>query len=347
MVRQTILLISLLSLFLLTACFALPTEAPVLPPPTITVLEAPILSTVAVARGNVQMIAPIPASYMPAREVRLMFDEGDIPLLGIFVANGDPVQEGDIIAALDLPHIQAELEHHESRRTRLTLELRQLEEQHNLALDLAERSGNPADDLHFIRRRADILQEMSVIDMYIVYLRQLDETRYLRAPISGVASRVAGFTVGMYSQANRLIATITDHDYTAFVVRSPMANYMNPGDNYEMTFGGNTFLMQVVDYSEAGFIRNETFPFEAFLVFIDEPPTLAGTAIGQVLVDLGQVDDVLYIPTTALVRAGDDRTFVYVLENGLRTVRDVVIGLEGNNEVEIVSGLIEGELVVR
>jgi macrolide-specific efflux system membrane fusion protein len=61
---------------------------------------------------------------------------------------------------------------------------------------------------------------------------------------------------------------------------------------------------------------------------------------------LEEAEDVLYVPFNTVKKA-NNRVFVYVLEDGVRMIRDIEIGLEGNMLTEIVSGLFEGEIVIQ
>ena len=334
-----------LTLLFLSACFALPAEAPVLPPPALTVPEAPYFVTVPVSRGTVRTIASPTAVYVPSLEERLTFAENDIPILGIFVSAGDEVQAGDIIAALHLPAIQQDLDNINRRRSRLEFDLQQLSESHALALSLAEISGTPVDDLQFLESRLEILEEMVMLDSRIAYLRRQDEARYLRASMDGVVSQAAVFVDGMLSRSGQIIAIITDNTFTAFVVRSHMAEFMNVGDRFDMTIGVLTYLMEVVDPEVVGFTPGDGSQPEAFLIFVDLPPALRPGIRATVQVVFEEVDDTLYIPRQALRRSAY-RTFVYVLEGDLRLLRDVTIGIEGTTIVEILSGLSEGEQVI-
>ena len=350
--KKLIFLAMLLPMLFLSACFALPAEAIALPPPTLAVPDVPPIPTTSVARGNVQMTAAPWATYLPAREERLHFTETDIPVQGIFVSVGDEVRAGDIIAALYMPEVDAMLDDLLRTQADMQLRLAQVDERRNLALSIAATSGIPVDDTHFLESRASIRADLEILQMDIEYARRLNETRYLRASMDGVVNRVAPFFVDMRSHPRTLVALITDHDYTAFIVAAHVAEFMHPGDYFNMTLESGTFLMQVVDPDEAGFISSGTNIFEAFLVFVDPPPSLRAGERGQVHMLFDEVYDVLYIPASALRRIGDDRTlvidrtFVYVMENGLRSVRDVVIGLEGDYLVEVISGLREGELVI-
>ena len=335
----------LLTLFL-AGCFALPEEAPALPPPTIAVPTIPPIPTAPVARGNVQMTATPQATYVPVREERLYFLVTGVLIEGIFVSAGDEVRAGDVVAALYMPEVVAELEDLLRLQDETQLRLRQVNERRNLALSLAETSGIPVDDTNFLESRANIQAELRLLEMDIDYLRDRYESRFLRATMDGVVGSVATFVVNMRSMSRHTIAVIADHNYTAFIVTTRAAEFMHPGEYFTMTLRGNTFLMQVICPDEAGFERSTVRRYEAFLAFVDSPPALTGGDRGQVHVLFDEVFDVLYIPTPALRRVGHFRTFVYVMENGLRTVREVEVGLEGDRHVEIISGLAEGELVV-
>jgi len=344
--KKLIFSVILLPLLFLSACFALPAEAIVLPPPTLAVPDIPPIPTVHVARGNVQMTASPWATYLPAREERLHFTEIDIPIQGIFVSVGDEVRAGDIIAALYMPEIDAMLDDLLRTQADMQLRLAQVEERRNLAISIAATSGIPVDDTHFLESRTSIRADLEILQMDIEYARRINETRYLRASMDGVVNRVAPFVVDMRSHPRALIALITDNDYTAFIVTAHVAEFMHPGNYFNMTLESGTFLMQVVAPDEAGFISSGTNMFEAFLVFVDPPPTLRTGERGHVHMLFDEVYDVLYIPASALQRINDERTFVYVMENGLRSIRDIVIGLEGDYFIEVISGLEEGELVI-
>jgi len=340
---------SLLLVFFLTGCFALPAAVPILPPPVISMPEPPAFTTVPVSRGTVRMMTSIQVTqHTQASVERLYFAEGGLPLLGIFVSTGDLVQAGDIVAALDMPEIAEDLEIYTRRRARLALALRQVEERLYTALHLAATTGNPVDDLQFIERRADVLAELAVVDMYIAYLRRLDEGRYLRSPVSGIVTEAWNFFYGMQTEAGRAIVLVADqpHDEIVFVARGPMTAYLRPGNYHRMIIENSFYLTRVID----PYVYDITHTTDdAFLVFADAPPILPGRVMGRVELNFMQVDDVLYIPTPIVRRVGG-HTFVYVIEDGLRTMRDVEIGLVGNVGhaiTEVVSGLYEGELVIR
>lgn len=344
----------LLLILFLTGCFAMPAAPAILPPPIVDVPEPPQFTTTPVTRGTVTMRTSVQATQHVQQTVteNLAFAEGGHPLMGIFVTIGDTVQAGDIVAALYAPEIDEDLEIYNRRRDRLTLALQQTEERRATALYLAEASGNPVDDLQFIQDRANILAEIAVVDMYLVYLRRLDEARYLRATIDGIVTEAHNFYHGMESVARRTIVVVAEQagglDDSVFIVRGSGAAYLQPGNYHNMVIDGVSHFMRVVDASYLGIETVGTLD-EAFLVFADFPPVLHGRVMGRVELGIEQAENVLIAPTGAIRWVGE-RSFVYVLENGLRTKRNVQTGFVGNvghANTEIVSGLYEGELVIR
>ena len=77
----------------------------------------------------------------------------------------------------------------------------------------------------------------------------------------------------------------------------------------------------------------------------DPQATLPPNASVNVQIVIGEKRSVLAIPRAALYRDGE-RHFVYVLEEGRARRREVSVGLIGINEVEIASGVKEGDRVI-
>ena len=77
----------------------------------------------------------------------------------------------------------------------------------------------------------------------------------------------------------------------------------------------------------------------------DPQATLPPNASVNVQIVIGEKRSALAIPRAALYRDGE-RHFVYVLEEGRARRREVSVGLIGINEVEIASGVKEGDRVI-
>jgi len=333
-------------LLFLSACFALPIEDPVLPMPVTQAPTARPLRTFTVTRGDVRLYSNLSAFNVPTREERLSFAVDGFTVLGIFVDVGDVVQKGDIIAVLEFPAVQAQLQDALREEEWIRLGLNHVERRHALALRIAEATGKPVDNAHYLAERTYLQQQLRIVGRHIDYLLRANENRYLLAPIDGTITSVVTFYEGMTSNTLRTVAVIADQAQTVFVVRGIDGLQVSSGDRFTLTVNQEPFLAEVIDPVEFGIIRHDELGSDIYLTMIDdgilEP---VGSIHGTIHVERETAQDVLFIPLTAINRSAT-RTFVYVITDGVRTVRDVEIGLWGNNALEITSGLEEGEIVV-
>jgi multidrug efflux pump subunit AcrA (membrane-fusion protein) len=83
-------------------------------------------------------------------------------------------------------------------------------------------------------------------------------------------------------------------------------------------------------------------------ISFDDPTQVAELSIGErieVAILLERHDDVLWLPPAA-IREFNGRLFVVVQEGETQKRLDIKVGLQNENQVEIVSGVSEGQLVV-
>ena len=338
--------ILILAVAVLTGCFAFPIEDPVTPLPIAPVQDARPLRTATVARGDVvRSISPL-AFYVSAREERVSFGANGFRILNIYVTAGDYVQEGDVIATLYKPRVQGDLRAALRLEEWLRLDLSHLNTRHSHALSEARRTGIPFDDVLFGLERTRLEGELALLLAEIEYLNYENEQRYLRSPMDGNIVQVMTFTEGMLSSA-ATVAVIVDASYSVFEVRSYEATtHMEVGDFFTLNVLGVPYNTVVVDPEELGIHRGTARGHEAYLMFVDEAPIFITPPSATLTIVLEVAHDVLYIPVRAVNNAAE-RTFVFVLnELGVRSIRDVEIGLIGGAYAQIISGLREGELVV-
>jgi multidrug efflux pump subunit AcrA (membrane-fusion protein) len=170
----------------------------------------------------------------------------------------------------------------------------------------------------------------------------------LRAPADGVVyglPRAAGEMVA----AGQLVASVTDpdHPHVRCRVDQPDLPRVAPGQRLIVTFNGlpdsqwdGTVRRVGTGLREAG--GREVGEIVGELS--DPVHTLPANAAVDVQVVVAQKRGALTVPRSALRR--DDERYVYVVVHRHAHRRDVTVGLIGLSEVEILSGLHEGEQVV-
>lgn len=358
MKKPLLLLIGFFSLvvlpLLMTGCFALP-EEDVLPlPPMIRLPESAPWQTTPVSRGDVSQHVELIAAYAAPQRVAVQFSQDDLEIAGIFVSSGDMVQEGQIIAALYTPELDEMLEEARLLERRLALEISHLAQRHALSLRIAEETDTPVDDFYYIDSRARMQEELDFLHVKITYLNEQVRESYVVSPISGVVVRAMEFIEGQVSSTRVDVAVIAEADVTAvdvsiFRLSQPGAATIRPGDVFVMTVarGGGAFEVTAtaIDPEEYGIeiLSDTTAPY-VFLVVYGDYPFEYGTR-GRITHVITYAVDVIAVPTR-IVQSVEGRTFVYVMENGVRRLRYVETGFGSPDYTEIISGLEVGELII-
>ena len=345
--KKILLIANCILLILLTACFALPIEEEVLPPPVANMPEARPIRTAPVVRDDVILSTNVRAGYIPAQEATIYFGVAGQRILGVFVTTGDEVYEGDILAELDRPYLFTQIEDTTREEEWALLDLSQLETRHNMALSHAERSGVPVDDSSFINDRRRILGRLAIIRRRLEYLQREIDGLYLRAPFDGVVTWALSITGPTWSYIGQEAVTVADLNRHVFTLPSgPAAAVIRPGMNFEVVIDGEAFAVVAIDPDEHDIPAAQRVNAEAFLLVTDDDlPLVTSHTVAMVHVVLDAAHNVIAVPNMA-VNTLEGRSFVYVLVDDVVVIRDVEIGLEGNSLTEIRYGLQEGEVVV-
>jgi HlyD family secretion protein len=177
----------------------------------------------------------------------------------------------------------------------------------------------------------------------------------VRAPLDGVVYGLP-HAVGETVAPGQLVASVTDpdHPHVRCRVDQPDLPRVAPGQRLIVTFNGlpdrqweGTVERVGTGLREAG--GREVGELVGQLA--DPVHTLPANAAVDVQVVVAQKRGVLSVPRSALRREGDaagggEQRYVYVVVRRRAHRRDVKLGLIGLSEVEILSGLGEGERVI-
>ena len=345
--RISMLLILLTSVVFIQACFALPEEPPALAMPAFVPPPVMEFRIVQAARGDVRNVTRVAAQYTLVTEVSLSFEEAGHPIIGIFVQAGDYVQAGDLVASYGIIGLSEEQEELARTRDNVLLQIRQANERHQLALDIAAESGIPIDDSRYLADIDILMGELEIAQFQLSRVSGLYAGSHLIAPKSGLVTHAMRFTSGMNTTVGSRVVAISDPFNSAFIVRDVhVMPLMTLGEQFYITIEGRDILIEVVCPEERGYGGRPEWANAAFLTIVEDHIFIGPGTTGMLTIVHAEATDVVYIPN-ALLREVGDRTFVYVLEDGIRQIRDVVVGVRGNTTMEIVSGLEEGDDVIQ
>jgi hypothetical protein len=163
--------------------------------------------------------------------------------------------------------------------------------------------------------------------------------------MDGVVYTVAEGLEGSTSKKDEVVMTIVDNASGRFETEEPdYASYFHEGEPVEMkiVYGSASGDYEVVPVDMASWGEKQVF--EVFSGPDNEGIDVGVTATIKVVLD--RHDQVLALPVGAIYHA-DGKPYVYVLdENDFRQIVWIETGLEGDDLVEVTSGLNEGDKVV-
>ena len=328
-------------LILMTGCFPAAEEAPA--PPVIAVANNIEYLTFEVTRGEVMLDRFCTAYTVPSKEEDLSFTLNDLVITGIFVQLGDMVREGDIVAELDHGYFTDELVKVERDKTWADMQLEQLEERYSYDRSQRGVAGFQINENAYTEQRDALNAQLEILRIRKEYLEYEDNLRVLRSPMDGVVTYVTISSIGSKSVIDECVVTIADPSKQIYAIRGGDSALVNIGDILDLTIDGEAYSGRVVEQEEVGISRSVAVP-EKYIVLLNNVAISEDkNATAHIIID--KVEDCLLIPKTVLKQAGA-RMFVYVLKDGIRSIRDIEAGLIGGTVVEVLSGLEEGELVI-
>lgn len=328
-----LLLIAAIGLFalVLAGCDLLPEERVEEVP---TLLEPPPSRTVAypVERGLIVEEIRGLARVSPTLETNLYFTQSG-RVFEVNVEPGDRVSKGDVLIRLETGDLE-----HQLRLAEIDLQAARLR------LERMRTQAAPMDIQ---------LEELALnkSELQVNHLRQRLEAAMLRAPHDGVV-QIVRTRVGELVEEYATLAVVADpaelvlqieirrDDEINKLTRGQRAMVETSRNHWEQ---GSVIQITAADDNPSSFSR-------ARLVHIglDNEEAAAQLNLNDLVstrIAVQERDDALIIPRAAL-REFMGRTYVRVLEGDARREVDVEVGIRTPTEVEILSGLDEGDMVI-
>ena len=304
-----------------SGCYFFPEEEEILDPPTINVAE--VVYSTYTARIKDISSQSITSGYVKSKTTEdCFFTKYTGQLKAIYVKPGDVVEEGQLIAEMNNGAIAFELETQKKR-----VELAELNYRN---------SGLATDKLTYEIEKNTLAQ----------YQDEYDGGR-LYAPISGQISYVANLAPGTEVDPYKSIVSIVKPD-ELFVSAT-----IDPTNNSYSIGADVTITVDSVEYKgvvtrnpqlarEEGATKTDVLQAD----FVGEAPSFAylGT-IADVKIVMATAQQVIVIPKH-LIKTDGERTYVQILKDDVKVEVEVETGISNATEIEIKSGLKEGDLVV-
>ncbi len=305
----------------LSGCYFFPDEEKLLDPPTISADDV-AYSTFTARTKTIENAVNV-TGYVSSRvEKECYFTAYTGRIKNVYVRAGDMVEEGDLIAEMNVGELEYELQIQE-------LKVKAAKLKYNSTLSEAD--------------RLQLEIEQSTLEMYQA---QYDGAK-IYAPISGQVSYVYRINPGTEFDPYKVIAKIVDPNklYISAKYDGDDKTFVK-GDKVTLTVDGDNYE-GVISYT----------PKDAKADGAEEKTTLYADFSGSMptVAYLGSIADIKKVISVSekavviprmLIKTDGDRTFVQVYENGEKTDRDITVGITNATEAEILSGLSVGEQVI-
>jgi RND family efflux transporter MFP subunit len=247
---------------------------------------------------------------------------------------GDRVQAGSVLIKVDDELKQANFEAADVNYQKAKRDLERFE---------SLRKDNSVTDAQIEQAR---LGFKAAEAQYTVARRQLSDTK-ISSPISGIVTNRAP-DIGTMIQPGMIVANVIDISRLKVKVSVSEKDVfrLKAGDSVQAStdiYPGVTFTGTIKSISSKG-DESHTYPVEITLPNSSAHPLKAGMFL-RVYFSSGTERTALTIPRDALVGTMK-KPQVFIVENNLAVLRDVVIGTESADVVEVLSGLNGDELLV-
>ncbi len=319
----------LLLSFLLSGCFLFPREERLLAPP---VMETPEIKyrTIPVKRGTIEDSVRVTGYFVYAQQHSVSYKSMTGRLASIEVDYGDVVDEGDVLAVLEIDNLDTLIKQLEiqKKRAELTLERKEILGSDRLELEIADL------DIQLI--------QLSLDEQFAKEERSL-----LRSPMAGEVIYIANVSEGDFISSYKTMFQVADISELYLSYQGSSLSEFRLGMQVKV-------VIEKADYDGKVIMTPAQFPFDApdsqkrqIIFKVDDLPVdivEKGDSAGVYLI-LEQSEDTLIIPRNQ-IQHYMGRKFVYILEDGIRTERNIQTGIENSTEAEVVKGLEEGELIV-
>lgn len=321
-----------------------------------------VYSLVTAAIGDVTDTETIRCTYKQVKEEEISFPVSGRVVSAVYVADGEEVQKGQLLAELAEAGVKEEIRTLEYTIARNQILLEQSKEdeedelygrwlqfQYQSKLTETDVAAWEADKESIAQKyeylREDYNDTISIARIKLQELEEEIEQSRIYAGMSGTVSYVQTDLEGSTTVKEEVVIRIIDG--TECVFESDSTEYAD-------CFDADT-KAEFLIVTETGAVRCYLTPFDMehwgekmYFAVADEDMELnaeAGSA-GTLKVITARKEQVLNIPLRA-VHVADGQSYVYVVgENNMREVKWIETGMSGDSTVEILSGLEEGEKVI-
>ncbi len=342
---------------ILAGCSVVPKEEEYNTASFVKEYEGEEFSMVTVKRGDVRDFQRINCEYRSSNIQEAELGDWDM-LKEVYVKAGDKVKKDQVLAVLMSEDIDSRIEDVKYQMELKKAAIGQAEKMEQLEIRKQRLVLDDETAIKAIKENydAEISRNTSELEALKEQLKNLKlelRSYQIRADFDGTVTYVNtgiimsnpwerggnGAGRGMKGARNSKILSLTDGAKPYFAAERSSSEYidkLSEGDKITVSSGEDRYETTV------------HFPDEDNVYFLpdDEPENIENGNQATAEYVINERLNVLYLPESAINKMGDGYVVYYEDENGLKSVKEVKVGLSAANRTEIVSGLKFGDSVI-
>lgn len=304
----------------------------------------------------------VTCTYQQTKEQKVSFNVSDRNISQLYVEEGDFVKKGQVLARLSLGDSVSERDElaYKIERNKLLIDAIEENEKNEIAymwMEYEYNTNQTLEDKEAVEQAIKTLQQSNryeiedLEDSILIDSIKLEELQayideaYVYADMPGMVTSIKSNLVGSTSVEGETIMKVIDNTECVFAVDDmKYATCFEENVAVEMTIvsGNSAGTYQLVPYD----MENWTEQLLFSMADGQDDSSIDVGSKGSMTVIIDSRQQVLTMPVSAL-HGANGKYYVYVIgENNMREIKWVEIGLRGKNNVEIISGLKEGEKVI-
>jgi len=309
--------------------------------------DAAVVNVEQVGRKNLNSYLVLNGVVEPERIVEV-YSRLSAYVKNIIKEEGDYVRTNDVLAQLDDKEIQISYQQSKIQLEQAKLSLEEAEANFNrsqelIKKDLISEQEYQTTESAYNQRKLDYDNRM---ESFKNLQLQLDWTK-IRALSDGyITERL--IEVGSKVNQNQQVYTIEDFSPLLIRVYVPSSDAikLETGMTAEVTttvLEGKVYMGDIKLINPR--IDSQTGTIKVTIEVFDDTFQLKPGMFVEVKIIIGMKENILVIPRKAILFK-QNKTFVFVMDQGRVSQREVTLGLTEEDEVEITEGLNEGEVIV-
>ncbi len=317
-----------------SGCNAFQKEEAAMAPPLIKSADVKIKKEKA-KKGNISEFINVTAHFVPENQVECYFKERGGFIKKLYFELGQPVKKGDVLAELDTDELKVKLKQQEIRFKKFKLHYDSI--------------VNDPKSSELDKKNAELDLELEQLELDGI--RDQLEKMTLKAPCNGIVTYKSEIPIGDMIHAYNLVYMISNSNNMVLEFQVEDASKLKVGmeatakvldKDYKGKIVSIYDRKQFQDENRAG-SQNST---SIARVKLDQtPPNIRFGFSSQVSVNVSTKENVIIVPKTA-IKYFDKTPYVKIMDGDKKTEKFVTLGIQNNDEVEIIDGVKEGEEVV-